>query len=440
MPTRRRQGSPGLAVPVLPGRPHRAVLDNGLEVLVLENRNAPVVTSAIFYRAGTRDEPAGQGGIAHFLEHLMFKGSEHYGAGEIDRRTQALGGSNNAFTSHDLTAYYFDFAPDRWPEALAIETDRMAGLTLDPAEVASERQVVIEEISMYEGEPWDALELAVHRELFVHHPYALPVLGTRSELLATGPSELAAFHRRFYRPANAVLVVAGDVGPEAVERIEAAFGEAFGGTPAERPCREATLATHGPRRLERAHGEVARLMMGFVAPGAASAEHAALRLVETVLCGGRASRLYRALVDEGQLCAWVTSDLSEGLELSQATVAAELVPGSEPERVEALVRTELDRLRREPPTADELARARQMVLADWLFGHERAHQQALAAGSALALFDLDHPRRQLEQLLAATPEALLAAAQALDPAGRAVVGWSLPDPAEAAEDASEAVA
>ena len=110
----------------LPGNIHLERLDNGLTVCLLTNRQAPVVTSALFYRAGTRDEPAGHGGVAHFLEHMMFKGSAHYGPGEIDRRTQALGGSNNAFTSHDLTAYYFNFAADRWAEALAIEVDRAA--------------------------------------------------------------------------------------------------------------------------------------------------------------------------------------------------------------------------------------------------------------------------------------------------------------------------
>src|SRR5207244_7983610 len=120
---------------------------------------APLVASVLYYRVGTRDEPAGRGGVAHFLEHMMFKGSARFGPGEIDRRTQALGGINNAFTSHDSTAYYFNFAADRWTEALTIEADRMAGLTLNPDEVASERQVILEEIAMYASEPWDALEL-----------------------------------------------------------------------------------------------------------------------------------------------------------------------------------------------------------------------------------------------------------------------------------------
>ena len=186
------------AFSALPGTPRVERLDNGLTVCLLENRQAPIVTSALFYRAGTRDEPAGHGGVAHFLEHMMFKGSPRYGPGEIDRRTQALGGVNNAFTSHDATGYYFNFAADRWTEALAIEADRMAGLTLDPEQVASERQVILEEIAMYESEPWEALETEVQARLF-----AVPSLRPPG----AGHPGGAARHRtgrprRFPRPAS----------------------------------------------------------------------------------------------------------------------------------------------------------------------------------------------------------------------------------------------
>ena len=155
----------------------RARLANGLEVVLIPNRQAPIVTTVLVYRAGARDEAPGASGAAHFLEHMMFKGAALYGPGEIDRRTQALGGMNNAFTSHDATAYYFAFASDRWREALAIERDRMTSLALDPAEFESERQVILEELAMYRDEPWDALELDVQAELYRGHRYGMPVLG-----------------------------------------------------------------------------------------------------------------------------------------------------------------------------------------------------------------------------------------------------------------------
>jgi zinc protease len=411
----------------LPGTLALHRLGNGLTVCLVTNRQAPVITSALVYRAGTRDERPGHGGTAHFLEHMMFKGSARFGPGEIDRRTQALGGANNAFTSHDVTAYYFNFAADRWTEALAIETDRLEALTLDPAEVASERQVILEEIAMYESEPWDALEMAVQARLFQGHAYGHPVLGTREELLATDEAVLREYHRSFYRPDNAVLVVAGDVGEEALEAVEATLGRLPAGAAARRGSSPPAPATGGPARLERRKGEVARLMVSLPVPPGDHPDHPALRLAAVLLSDGRASRLYRTLVDDEQLCVWVAADLSEGLDASRLTIAAEVVPGVEPARVEARVLELLADLRSRPAGEEELARARQIAVADWVFGHEKIHQQAISVGIALALFDLDHLDRHLDGLRATGAERLQeAAARYFDPDRGGVVGWSLP--------------
>jgi zinc protease len=401
-------------------------LGNGLTVCLVENRQAPIVTSALFYRAGTRDEPAGHGGIAHFLEHMMFKGSARYGPGEIDRRTQALGGVNNAFTSHDATCYYFNFAADRWTEALEIEADRMVNLTLDPEQVASERQVILEEIAMYDSEPWDALETEVQAHLFPSHPYGRPVLGTREALTATGRDELAAFHGSLYRPDNGILVLAGDLAPGALDEVE----RVLGGLPAGAPPRAAIPPPVSPAslvRIERRKGEVARILLTLPAPAGSHPDHPALKLLVTVLAGGRASRLHRALVDEGQICAWVSADLTESLDASQITVAAEVVPGVEPARVEAEILKLLAETVSSPPGPEELERARQIATADWVFGHERVHQQALSAGLALAVFDLGHLDRHLRLLLETGAERVHeVAARYLQAERGGVLGWSLP--------------
>ena len=415
----------------LPGEIALGRLGNGLRVCVLTNRQAPIVTTALWYRAGTRDEPAGHGGIAHFLEHMMFKGTARYGAGEIDRRTQALGGDNNAFTSHDATAYHFAFAADRWREALAIEADRMAGLALEPAEADSERRVILEEIAMYEAEPWDALEERVLAALFGDHPYGRPVLGTRAELLATGRDDLAAFHAAAYRPSNAVLVVAGDVGEEAFAAVEEAFGGVVDRPAA--PAGDGGSATvpppaAGPRRVEQRMGELPRLMLAFRVPPAGHPDHALLRLASVVLGSGRASRLQRRLVDEEELCASAAADVGESVEPASFTVSCELVPGADPARVEERVVAEIAALSsgERPPSPAELERARRVTAADWVFGHERVHQQALAAGFTLALFDLDHFERELERALAASADEVAAAAGHCLDLSAAVVGWSLP--------------
>ena len=416
-------------ISALPAAPRLERLANGLTVCLVENRQAPIVTSALFYRAGTRDEPAGHGGVAHFLEHMMFKGSARYGPGEIDRRTQALGGVNNAFTSHDATGYYFNFAADRWTEALAIEADRMANLTLDPEQVASERQVILEEIAMYDSEPWDALETEVQAHLFPSHPYGRPVLGTREELIATGREELASFHGSFYRPDNGILVLAGDLGPDALDEVEKAMGW-LTPLPPVSPPRQAVPPPVSPTslvRIERRKGEVARILLTMPAPPGSHPDHPPLKLLATVLAGGRASRLHRALVDEGQLCAFVTADVTESLDASQITIAAEVVPGVEPARVEAELLRLLEETVSAPPAADELERARQITTADWVFGHERVHQQALSAGLALAVFDLGHLDRHLRLLMEADADRVHeVASRYLRPERGGVLGWSLP--------------
>ena len=414
-------------IPALPGTPRLERLSNGLTVCLVENHQAPIVTSALFYRAGTRDEPAGHGGVAHFLEHMMFKGSARYGPGEIDRRTQALGGVNNAFTSHDATGYYFNFASDRWTEALEIEADRMIALTLDPEQVASERQVILEEIAMYDSEPWDALETEVQAHLFPTHPYGRPVLGTKEELIATGPGDLAAFHRSLYRPDNGILVVAGDIGASVLDEVERVLGRLPSGADLRRLDATAPATPDTLVRIERRKGETARLLLSLPAPAGSHPDHPVLKLLVTLLAGGRTSRLQRALVDEGQLCSWIAADLSESLDASQITVAAEVVPGVEPARVEAEVLRLLAEVLTDPPSDEELERARQIATADWVFGHERVHQQALSAGLALAVFDLEHLDRHLRGLLEAGADRLLeVASRYLRPERGGVLGWSLP--------------
>ena len=304
----------------------------------------------------------------------------------------------------------------------------MASLTLDPEQVASERQVILEEIAMYDSEPWDALEMAVHERLFAGHPYGRPVLGTREELLATGAEELRAFHRRFYRPDNAVLVVAGDVGDEALDAIE----RTLGGTPAGSG---AAPRLHAARRAASSAWSAWSAARGGGAPaprpaGAAGAhpDHPALRLAATLL-GGRAHQPPAAHAGGGgaalRLGRRPTSP--RGLDASMMTIAAEVVPGVEPARVEARVLELLADLLRNPPGEEELERCRQIAAADWVFGHEKVHQQALSAGLAMALFDLEYLDRHLEQILATGPDRLLEVADRyLHPERGGVAGWSLP--------------
>ncbi len=401
-----------------------STLDNGLTLAVIESRHVPIVTTVLWFRVGAAADAESEAGTAHFLEHMMFKGSAKFGAGEIDRLTQSLGGSNNAFTGHDSTAYHFQFAADRWPRALEMEADRMAGLLLDPRDFENERQVIVEEIAMYESEPWDALEARVQKALFAGHPYGRPVLGTREELLAMTPETLGSFHSSHYRPGNAVLVVAGDVGSE----VEELVARSFGSLPSAEGCAQETDPVAFPearKRLEVRRGELPRLLFSLPAPPCSHPDHPHLRLLLHWLSVGRSSLLHRTLVEEEQLCAWISADLSDSSEPGSLSFSLEL-PGTDPELVEKRLFELLDEARKAAPTVSDLQRAKQLYRADWVFAHEHIYQRALMAASSIAHHDAGFPERYRREVLDCSADDVGDVATRYLDLNRGVVGWSLP--------------
>ncbi len=402
-------------------------LDNGLRVVLLPQNGAESIAVALCYRAGSRDEEPGESGLAHFLEHMMFKGSAAYEPGAIDRLTQRLGGTNNAFTSHDATLYHFQFERGSWREALRIESDRMRGLSLLPEEVDSEREVILEEIRMVEDDPWDALEQAVARRMFGDHPYGQSVLGTRESLRSLDAAALRSFHCRHYRPGRAVLVCAGGLPPDAMELVEAALGGAAAGG-------EGSRAGLGPpvfdprrrRRVELRRGETPRLLVAHPAPAPDDPAHVHLRLALAVLCSGRASRVQRDLVEEDPLALWASATVTGHRLGGMATLSAEAAPGVHPERLERELRARVEGLASRPPDAEELERAKRILFADWVFLHEAIAERAVTAALEQALFRPGFSRDSFEALSAATASDVAAACAASLSAGTRVVGWSRP--------------
>ncbi len=438
-------------------------LDNGLSVVLLPRADAESIVTVVCYRAGSRDEGSGETGLAHFLEHMMFKGSALYPPGAIDSVTQGLGGTNNAFTSHDVSAYHFQFERRSWGEALLIEADRMRGLNLLPEEIESEREVILEEIRMVEDDPWDVLEQAVALRIFGGHPYGRPVLGTRQSLRGLDAASLGSFHRRHYRPGRAVLVAAGGLPSDAMERIAAAFpvwpaantlrplgtrvarsappvnhpcachqahGWHAGVSPASdaRACLEPPIFDAAPtRRVELRRGEMARLLVAHPAPAADNPLSVHVRLALTVLASGRASRIQRELVEQDPLALWAAGAASGHRLGGMSTLAAEAAAGVEPARLEAELCARVDSLAASPPSAEELARAKRVLFADWVFMHERIAELAVSAAIEHALFFPGFSRDSFEVLARATAADVSDACGAwLAPATR-IVGWSLPD-------------
>ena len=407
----------------------RIEFDNGLTCYVVANRQAPIVSTALRYGVGAAHDPAEEEGTAHFLEHMMFKGSDGYGPGEIDRRTEALGGTNNAFTSHDATVYHFSFARDCWQEALRIEADRMSSLHLAGPAVDSEREVIREEVRLYEDDPWDSLEAQVHRAFFGEHPYGKPILGTGESLDRIDGDRLRAFHQLRYRPENAVLVVAGDVTRAQTEReITGTLGDLdFRARPRGTQTLESAAAIDGVRRVTRRRGESARLLIAMPGPPAEHRDFAALQLAVAALAVGRDSPLQSRLVEEGQLCSAADLHLHELVAGGMVTLAAEALPGVDCDEIEEVSRREIERLHRAKLDAERLERARVALVSEWVFGLERVHRQALTVAAG-APFGDGHWATYLDRVMRCDASRICEVADRyLVPSRSAVIGWSFPE-------------
>jgi len=405
-------------------------LRNGMRVLAVERHGAPVVSVLLYYRVGVRDEPEHQAGISHFLEHMMFKGTPKYGKGEVDLLTTRLGGSNNAFTGYDHTAYWFEFASDRWELALELEADRMRGLTLDPGEFEAEKAVVLEELAMGEDDPWRALTREVALSLFPAHAYGRPVIGYDHTLRALQPEDMRAYHARHYRPENALLVVCGDLRERsALQKIRQHFGELPG--PASRT--EASVPhwpVEEPRCAKRVtcrwDDEARRLCMAWPTVPVGSPEDWVFDLVTVVLASGRLSRLFRRLVQEEGLATSVSMSNDTRVDGGGLWLYAECAAGVEPDALEAAIDEELERLASELVPARELARARAILNASQAHEAETVTDLAEDLGGYGIDADWRLSVEASERLAGVRPRDLRKAARRFLGPERRVTGWSLP--------------
>jgi zinc protease len=405
-------------------------LENGLTVLLAERHHDPVVTVMLWYRVGSRDEEEREAGVSHFLEHMMFKGSRKFAKGEIDRVTTELGGSNNAFTTADHTAYWFEFASDRWEKALDIEADRMRQLLLEPTEFESEKKVVLEELSMGDDDPWRALSREVQMSLFPRHPYRRPVIGFADSLKALGPEDMRDYHARHYRPSNAVLVVCGDIDPSrALASVRGRFGAIPDDPRPERARRflPAIDEPAGERRLEiRWDDEGRRLCIAWPTTKVGTEDDWALDLASTILAGGKLSRLYRRLVLEKRLATSVSSHNDTRVDSGAFWLFLESGSKVSAEELERAVDLEIAELCTRDVGASELARAKRMIAAG------DAHESETVSDIAedLGEFAVDATwRLALEvqaRLASVSARAIRECAAKLLRKERRVVGWCLP--------------
>jgi zinc protease len=361
-----------------------ATLDNGLRVLVQDDPRNPIVAVQVFYRVGSRNERPGATGLAHFLEHMMFKGTPTYGRGQIARLIEENGGRDNAYTTKDLTSYYTTIAADRLDLVLRIEADRMRHLLLDAAEIDSERKVVMEERRMRSEDDPDGLVYEAMSSLaFKAHPYRWPIIGWMSDIARINRAELRAFYDTYYLPNNAILVIAGDVrAPAALAMARRHFGRiARGAVPP--PVTAVEPVPIDERRLV-VRREQARLPVVNIAwhvPNHTSADAPALELLSTVLSSGRTSRLYQKLVYEKRMVLGAGGDYSYlSLDPSLFWFYAAPLPGQAPEAVEQALLAEIERLKQEVVPEEELARARNQTEASFVWQQDSVFSRASVLG------------------------------------------------------------
>ncbi|MDR2624851.1 MAG: insulinase family protein [Zoogloeaceae bacterium] len=413
-------------------------LSNGLKVVVREDARAPVAAQMVWYRVGSVDEVDGASGVAHLLEHMMFKGTPNVGAGEFSRRVAAVGGRDNAFTSSDYTAYFQQVPKEKLGEVMALEADRMRHLTVAPEEFAQEIKVVMEERRLRtEDNPQALLFEQTHAVVFQAHPYRRPVIGWMNDLENMTAADAKAWYQTWYAPNNATLVISGDVEHEAVFRLARQhYGKLKAQKlPVTKPQREP--AQKGMRRLiVKGAAELPFLLMAWKVPGVERMDGPvapfALDMLVALLDGHEGARLPQRLVRDRQLANSVGAAY-DGLNRGPALfyLYGNPVPGQTPEALEAALWAEIEDIAQNGVSAGELARGKAQLLAGEIYKLDSVFGQAMEIGR-MAVLGFDH--RDIDayaaRLETVTAEDIQSAARTFFDADTLTVGVLQPIPAK----------
>ena len=410
-------------------------LDNGMDVVVIEDHRAPVVTNMVWYRAGAADEPPGVSGIAHFLEHLLFKGTENLEPGEFSKTVAANGGTDNAFTSYDYTGYYQRIAADRLDLVMGMEADRMVNLKLNQDDILTERDVIIEERNTRtENDPGALFGEQRNAALYMNHPYGIPIIGWRHEMVSLDMDDALDFYEQFYAPNNAILIVAGDVEPQDVRTLAEKH---FGPIPANPELADRQRPQEPPqtanRRLTFKDPRVAQpyVIRSYLAPErdpGAQEKAAALVLLSELLGGGQTSVLSRKLQFETQTAVYAGA-FYRGISYDDTSFGLIIVPseGVSLQDAEDALDAAVAEFIEEGIDSEQLERikfqlkAQQIYALDNIEGIARRYGAALTAG--LTVKDV---QAWPDILQATTEDDILAAAREIFDR-TSVTGWLMSD-------------
>ncbi|MBN2198364.1 MAG: insulinase family protein [Candidatus Aminicenantes bacterium] len=363
-------------------------LDNGLKVLLLEDRDIPNVALYTFFRVGSRNERPGTTGLSHFLEHMMFNGTARFGPGEFDRVMEFRGGANNAWTSEDMTVYTDWFPASALEAMLDLEADRMQGLAFDPEVFESERGVVASERRMaVENNNEGLLAESVQATAVMAHPYHWSVIGWMSDILSWSLDDISLYYRTFYAPNNAVLVLVGDFdAASAMDLIKKHYGS-IPSSPPPPPVTTVEPEQLGPRlTVIRKEAQAPSFLMAYHAPACSGEDYPALAALEKALLDGESSRLYRRLVREEKLALAVGGGMQETIDPFLFTIAVKPRPGADLDRLEAVIEEELARLSAVGLTEREFKKALNIIRSDFYAGLQTIAGQATLLGLAELLY------------------------------------------------------
>ncbi|SCA57069.1 Uncharacterized zinc protease y4wA [Candidatus Terasakiella magnetica] len=374
--------------------PQSFMLNNGMQVVLVTNNRVPVVRHMVWYKVGSADEPAGKSGIAHYFEHLMFKGTKKIAAGEFSKIVAKNGGRDNAFTSYDYTAYYQTVAKDRLALVMEMEADRMINLTLTKEVIEPERQVILEERRQRtDNNPAAQLREQIDTAQYMNHPYRIPVIGWAHEIEALSLEDLRKFYKKWYAPNNAILIVEGDITMEELRPLAEKYYGGIARGPEMKRMRPSEPPAHADRRVIKRDARVrqASLQRSYFAPSYQdSATDAkapyALQILENIMGGSATSRLYTSLVIEKKIA--ISAGLSYSpnrLDLSEMTFWLSPQQGGSIEQSEAALQKEIDLLLEKGVSFDEVARAQKSLVNEAVFARDNLGTAAQVIGGALAI-------------------------------------------------------
>lgn len=425
----------------MPAGVSHTTLQNGLEVVVIEDPRTPVVVQMLWYKIGSADEAPGKSGIAHYLEHLMFKGTDKLEPGEFSKTVTANGGMDNAFTSYDFTTYFQRIASDRLPLVMEMEADRMANLQIGDDDWQAERQVVLEERAQrIDSNPSALFSEERNAVLFDNHPYGQPVIGWRAEMMELTREDAVAWYDAHYAPDKAVLILAGDLSAEEGQALAEKF---YGPIPAKGEAEPRTRPQepqhNAPRRMEMRDPRVAQpqFIRTYLAPErnpGAQKEAAAMKVLAELIGGSmQTSLLGRKLAMTGKV-VWIDVSYSP-LSLDQSTLSLAMVPapGTNPQDAEKLLDDTLAAFLETGTDPADLERVKTQIRATEIYAQDSAHGRAYEYGQALATgLTVDDVNAWPDILSAVTEQDVMAAAGKLLSSKATVSGWLLPEAPEPA--------